>query len=85
MAEPLQKPPLIPFGVRVGQRMRQETKAVVDEQLPSEMAKLLGRLAEADPAAEPKRRPAANGGGAPTVTQRQLLKPPPEEPNDPTE
>ena len=32
MAEPLQKPPLIPFTVRVGQRMRQETKAVVDEQ-----------------------------------------------------
>lgn len=54
MAEPVERPPVIPFTVRVGQRMRQETEAVVDESLPSEMEQLLGRLAEAHPAAQPK-------------------------------
>ena len=54
MVEPIAKPPVIPFTVRVGQRMRQETEPLIAEKLPSEMAELLGRLAEADPAAQPK-------------------------------
>ena len=64
MASPFDKPPVIPFTVRVGQRLREETQAFIEDKLPSEIEQLLERLAEADPAAQPKpKKPPADPTG----------------------